>query len=656
MEDKPKLLADVLSNLANDYVALRRTDSINYEENHEKAIAADLRALKILQGINEARAAAKVKHNLAYLYIDRTSGVRIDNLKLAVEYNRSELAVLTPDSQDSYLLAVESLAEALDKLGEINEAKVYHEQAIEAFDKLVGSGFNSLSLRNYIEQYGSIFGAAAWNAYLRHDISSAFYFSERGRARLLDVALRLQARINGLPERTRATVVALRNELSVVEAKRADLLGANDLIADSTRVAQHADAIREKIQAILPIDKPREVAKPSPLPGTAVVMPLVSDAGIVLLIATDQGYSAKALNLDRLRTVFHGNTSWGKTYDLLRKTLREGNDLRSVEDGTPAFSERYTELRSQLEDLSRRLWLELGAPLKEELEQARRLKRKPGFGSFQRRPFAVIPFWMAQNPDTKETLLDQYEFSLAFSLSEISLPKGIHQNRSEEKLAAWFNIQARDLPYTKAESLMVPIAFSSTRSSVLSDAEFDTADRALSNLAGSQVWHLSTHGASNKDPTEAYLEIAGVDEAGKPRTLRVEDVFGGIFPSPPEMVVLSACESGIPDLSEHEEFLGFPSALVTRGAKGVVSSLWPVPDDSTAALLFAKFLSTIRPRRRWGYGIAFRATLAKGLNLPGTFNVRLDIFPLGRPRCCQAETWTIARAAKRTIDRHEALS
>lgn len=52
-----------------------------------------------------------------------------------------------------------------------------------------------------------------------------------------------------------------------------------------------------------------------------------------------------------------------------------------------------------------------------------------------------------------------------------------------------------------------------------------------------------------------------------------------------DLIVLSACETGIGDLSEGEGVYGLRRAFLTAGSKTVVSSLWQVPDMTTAAML-----------------------------------------------------------------------
>ncbi|NJO32384.1 MAG: CHAT domain-containing protein [Rhodospirillales bacterium] len=57
----------------------------------------------------------------------------------------------------------------------------------------------------------------------------------------------------------------------------------------------------------------------------------------------------------------------------------------------------------------------------------------------------------------------------------------------------------------------------------------------------------------------------------------------------PRLVVLSACETGLYDLSNNpDEFTGLPGTFAALGAAGVVGTLWPVSDVATAVLI-AKF-------------------------------------------------------------------
>jgi CHAT domain-containing protein len=61
------------------------------------------------------------------------------------------------------------------------------------------------------------------------------------------------------------------------------------------------------------------------------------------------------------------------------------------------------------------------------------------------------------------------------------------------------------------------------------------------------------------------------------------------------LVVLSACETGLGKLSSGDELVGLTRAFIYAGTPSVVASLWNVEDSSTAALMasFYKNLKTM---------------------------------------------------------------
>jgi tetratricopeptide (TPR) repeat protein len=56
---------------------------------------------------------------------------------------------------------------------------------------------------------------------------------------------------------------------------------------------------------------------------------------------------------------------------------------------------------------------------------------------------------------------------------------------------------------------------------------------------------------------------------------------------PPELVVLSACQSGLSAVRPGDEMLGFVAALLGLGTRAVIASVVPVGDDATAPLMVA---------------------------------------------------------------------
>ncbi len=107
-----------------------------------------------------------------------------------------------------------------------------------------------------------------------------------------------------------------------------------------------------------------------------------------------------------------------------------------------------------------------------------------------------------------------------------------------------------------------------------------------SKLKGYQVLHFATHSINHpKHPELSGLVLSQLNEAGEKINgmLRLQDIFGMDLDA--ELVVLSACSTGIgPDISG-EGLASLARGFFYAGASRVVVSLWPVDDTSTAELM-----------------------------------------------------------------------
>jgi CHAT domain-containing protein len=101
-----------------------------------------------------------------------------------------------------------------------------------------------------------------------------------------------------------------------------------------------------------------------------------------------------------------------------------------------------------------------------------------------------------------------------------------------------------------------------------------------------EILHFATHGILDaEEPALSGLVLSGVDKDGTPRSrfLRSQDIAGLTLSA--RLVVLSGCETGLGRLVHGEGLLGLSRAFFYAGANQVVSTLWPVPDRTTAELM-----------------------------------------------------------------------
>lgn len=101
-----------------------------------------------------------------------------------------------------------------------------------------------------------------------------------------------------------------------------------------------------------------------------------------------------------------------------------------------------------------------------------------------------------------------------------------------------------------------------------------------------RIVHFATHGfVDYEHPELSGLAFSMVDEKGNPQDgfLRMHDIYN--LKLPVDLVVLSACNTGLGREIKGEGLIGLTRGFMYAGARGVVVSLWKVDDDATAELM-----------------------------------------------------------------------
>jgi CHAT domain-containing protein/tetratricopeptide (TPR) repeat protein len=160
-----------------------------------------------------------------------------------------------------------------------------------------------------------------------------------------------------------------------------------------------------------------------------------------------------------------------------------------------------------------------------------------------------------------------------------------HVNDDETTLAPESAVIPR-LPFTRKEAERILAA--APKSGNLRALDFDASLRmaASPELSEYQYLHFATHGYADPDrPGLSSLVLSLVDRRGNPQPgfLRAGDIYNLKLPA--ELVVLSACQTGLGKQIRGEGVMGLTRAFLYAGAKRVVVSLWNVNDEATTELM-----------------------------------------------------------------------
>ncbi|MBO0798005.1 MAG: CHAT domain-containing protein, partial [Blastocatellia bacterium] len=112
------------------------------------------------------------------------------------------------------------------------------------------------------------------------------------------------------------------------------------------------------------------------------------------------------------------------------------------------------------------------------------------------------------------------------------------------------------------------------------------ATATSSELSQYRIVHFATHGLLDSEhPNLSGLVLSMVDERGRPQDgfLALNEIFNLKLPA--ELVVLSACQTGLGKEIKGEGMVGLTRGFMYAGAARVVSSLWRVDDTATAELM-----------------------------------------------------------------------
>ncbi|WP_082127338.1 CHAT domain-containing protein [Calothrix sp. 336/3] len=142
------------------------------------------------------------------------------------------------------------------------------------------------------------------------------------------------------------------------------------------------------------------------------------------------------------------------------------------------------------------------------------------------------------------------------------------------------------LPGTRkeAEEILKLVPKSSRLEAFDFEANYNWATSSALNQF--RILHFATHGFVNDvNPELSGIVLSLVDKQGKDIRgyLRLGDLFNLDYPA--DLIVLSACETGLGKEIQGEGLVGLTRGLMYAGAERLLVSLWKVDDEGTAAFM-----------------------------------------------------------------------
>jgi CHAT domain-containing protein/Tfp pilus assembly protein PilF len=193
-------------------------------------------------------------------------------------------------------------------------------------------------------------------------------------------------------------------------------------------------------------------------------------------------------------------------------------------------------------------------------------------------PKAVVviadPVFSADDARVKLSGLDHKALASNQGLSELT--RALTDVRGELTRLIMTRDEAQAiLSFTQPNARLGALDFRASRATSTSD-----------ELSQYRIVHFATHGLLNsQQPKLSGLVLSLVDERGQPQDgfLQLHEIFNLRLPA--ELIVLSACQTGLGKEIRGEGLVGLTRGFMYAGAARVAASLWKVDDAATAELM-----------------------------------------------------------------------
>jgi len=176
--------------------------------------------------------------------------------------------------------------------------------------------------------------------------------------------------------------------------------------------------------------------------------------------------------------------------------------------------------------------------------------------------------------DGSQYLIEKY--TIAYCPSSTVLKFCIDKDKNPKLSCISIGNPTHDLEYTELESKSVSELFDPSISLIGGEA---TKENVIENCNNYNVLHMACHGSfNNAQPLDSMLQLAG----GK--GLHVDEIFEMKLNNS-SLVILSACQTALSNISTGDELVGLTRAFIFAGAPALMTTLWNVDDEKTSELV-----------------------------------------------------------------------
>ncbi|MFC1976376.1 CHAT domain-containing protein, partial [Chloroflexota bacterium] len=499
-----------------------------------------------------------------------TSYIMLGRVKDAINSYRAALSVERNSSDKLYEAYTRANLGMAYLMGGWREEAVQElEIAVNMLEKL-RANLNVPDLQaNFIGDQQEIYNTLITLLVDEGDYTRAFSYSERARARSfldqlarrpIDFHVRLDTQLSEKERMLQAEIATLRAQLSILRYYPSSERDSEDTEAMRDQLQTELKALENDYEDLLlelQIQSPEIVSLISVdvTPLTDIQSLLDADTTLVEYFVTEDRTSAFIITQDKFETVI-----LDVNREELANTINMFRDFASLENPQPI----------ELRQLHK--WLI--TPLKPHLTT-------PKLGVVPHDVLHYLPF--AALTDGERYLSDDY---VLFTLPSASVLRFIQEKRKPkvDTLLALGN------PTTV--ELLPDLNFAEQEVETIADlygiqplVDEEATESIVQSQAGEVgILHLAAHSVYNKfNPLFSVIHLAG--DSRNDGRLEVYEVYELDLTKATDLVVLSACQTQIGELSAGDEVVGLNRAFLYAGTPSVISSLWNVNDEATALLM-----------------------------------------------------------------------